>query len=84
LATGENIMLDTSNDKVLSWMRQVAGAPSVVVTVNFTAEPQTVSLSVPGSSGAVKTLLNTPGAANPANASQIQLGPYGVYIGEVK
>ncbi len=84
LARGENVMLDTTNTKVLSWMRQVAGVPSVVVTVNFTADPQTVSLSVSGSSGAVKTLLKTPGAADPANASQIQLGPYGVYVGEVK
>ena len=28
--------------KVLSWMRQSPGAPSVVVSVNFTAEPQQV------------------------------------------
>jgi alpha-glucosidase len=83
-ARGDNVMLDTSNTKVLSWMRQTAGAPSVVVSVNFTAEPQTVSLSVAGSSGNVKTLLKTPGAADPASIGQIQLGPYGVYIGEVQ
>ena len=77
-------MLDTSNTQVLSWLRTTAGAPSVVVSVNFTADPQTVSLSVPGSGGAVKTLLKTPGAADPASISQIQLGPYGVYIGEVQ
>jgi alpha-glucosidase len=84
LASGKNVMLDTGNNKVLSWMRQGEGAPSVVVSVNFTAEPQTVSLSVPASSGAVRTLLKTPGALDPANVSQIQLGPYGVYMGEVK
>jgi alpha-glucosidase len=32
----------------------------------------------------VKTLLKTPGAADPAFLGQIQLPPYGVYIGEVK
>ncbi len=41
-------MLDTGNTKVLSWLRQAPGAPAVVVSVNFTADPQTVSLSVPG------------------------------------
>jgi alpha-glucosidase len=84
MASGQNVMLDTTNDKVLSWMRQAMGAPTVVVSVNFTADPQTVSLSVPDSSGAVKTLLKTPGASDPANVNQIQLGPYGVYIGELK
>ena len=83
-AHGDNVMLDTANTKVLSWMRQTAGSPSVVVSANFTADPQTVSLTVPGSSGAVKTLLKTPGAADPASLVAIQLGPYGVYIGQVQ
>ena len=84
LAQGENTMLDTANTKVLSWMRQTPGEPAVVVSVNFTAEPQTVSLSVPGASGRVKTLLKTPGAADPAGLGQFQLGPFGVFVGEVQ
>jgi len=56
----------------------------VVVSVNFTAEQQSVSLTVPKATGTLKTLLKTPGAAEPASLSQIQLGPFGVYIGEVK
>jgi alpha-glucosidase len=83
-AHGENVMLDTENTKVLSWMLQTPGVPSLVVSVNFTAEPQTVGLSVPGSGGNVKTLLKTPGAADPASIGQIQLGPFGVYVGEVQ
>jgi alpha-glucosidase len=83
-AHGDNIMLDTDNTKVLSWMRQTSGAPSVVVSINFTADPQAVSLSVPNSGGAVKTLLKTPAGQDPASITQIQLGPYGVYIGEVQ
>ena len=83
-AHGDNAMLDTANTQVLSWVRQTSGAPSVIVSVNFTADPQTVSLSVPNASGNVKTLLKTPGATDPASISQIQLGPYGVYIGEVQ
>jgi alpha-glucosidase len=84
LAQGENILLDTGNTKVLSWLRQAPGAPAVVVSVNFTAEPQTVSLSVPGSGGKTKTLLKSPDAADPAWLGQFQLGPFGVYIGEVR
>lgn len=84
LARGENVMLDTGNTKVLSWLRQTVGAPAVVVSVNFTAAPQTVSLTIPGASGKTKTLLKTPGAADPVSLNQIVLGPYGVYIGEVR
>jgi alpha-glucosidase len=84
LAHGDNTMLDTANIKVLSWLRQTPGAASVVVAANFTAEPQTVSLAVPGASGKPKTLLKTPGAADPASLSRIELGPFGVYIGEVE
>ncbi len=83
-AHGDNVMLDTANTKVLSWMRQAAGAPSIVVSVNFTAEPQTVSLSVPGAAGKLKTLLKTPGGSDPASLGQIQLAAFGVYIGQVK
>ncbi len=83
-ADGANIMLDASNTKVLSWVRKAPGAPAVVVSANFTAEPQTVSLSVPGFNGKVKTLLKTPGATDPISLGQIQLGPFGVYVGEIQ
>jgi len=83
-AHGDNVMLDTDNTKVLSWMRQTAGSPSVIVSVNFTADPQTISLTVPNSTGTVKTLVKTPGAADATSISQIQLGPFGVYVGELQ
>jgi alpha-glucosidase len=84
---GANIMLDTDNIKVLSWMRQAHGAGQVVVSVNFTAEPQTVNLAMGGAGIAprkVKTLLKSPGGTDPSNLSSIELAPYGVYIGEVR
>jgi alpha-glucosidase len=83
-AHGDNVMLDAENNKVLSWMRQTPGAPFVVVSVNFTADPQTVSLSIPNAGSNVKTLLKTPGAADPTSIGQIQLGPFGVYVGELQ
>jgi alpha-glucosidase len=87
LENGANMMLDTENHKVLSWMRQAPGTAQVVVSVNFTTEPQTVNLA---SSGAgvkprhVKTLLKSPGVAEPETLETIVLGPFGVYIGEVQ
>ena len=79
-------MLDIGNARVLSWMRQAPGAPQVVVSVNFTAQPQTVDLTIGGvgiEPRRLKTLLKSPGAADPASLKSIALGPYGVYIGEL-
>ena len=82
---GADTMLDKQNTKVLSWKREAAGAPPVVVALNFTAEPQTVNLVSSGlPDGPLNTLLKTPGAANPASLKSIQLGPYGVYIGQLQ
>jgi alpha-glucosidase len=83
-AHGDEVMLDTANTKVLSWMRQIPGSPAIVVSVNFTADPQAVSLSIPNAGSTLKTLLKIPGAADPASLGQIQLGPFGVYVGELQ
>ena len=87
IAQGSQTMLDTDNSKVLSWIRQTPGSPAVVVSLNFTADPQTVSLMLPGAnpgSGKLTTLLKTPGAQDPASLQTIELGPFGAYIGEVQ
>ncbi|MDR3739486.1 MAG: alpha-glucosidase [Terracidiphilus sp.] len=83
LARGEQAIIDSENPKVLSWVRRASGAPAIIVSVNFTPEPQTVSLTAPGSQSKLKTLLKTPGAADPVTNGSIALGPFGVYIGEV-
>jgi alpha-glucosidase len=86
-AHGDNVMLDAANTKVLSWMRSAPGAPSVVVAANFTAGPQTVNLRDAASglpSGKLTTLLKTPGSAEPKSLDHIELGPFGVYVGQVK
>ena len=84
VAQGDETLLDTDNTKVLSWMRRTPGSPAVVVSVNFTAEPQTVSLSAPVTGLAVHTLLKTPGGSDPKNLEAIELGPFGVYVGETR
>jgi alpha-glucosidase len=84
LALGSDALLDKENPKVLSWVRQKSGSPSVLISVNFTAEPQTVSLSVPGAGPNLRTLLKSPQAADPVSPGAIHLGPYGVYVGELR
>jgi alpha-glucosidase len=86
LAQGSDVMLNADNTKVVSWMRQGAGPGQVVVSVNFTADPQTVSLknSADLKDGKLKTLLKSPGGKDPASLEAIELGPFGVYIGQVE
>ena len=49
LRDGEPQMLDPTNPNVLSYLRKgPPGLPSVVVSLNFTAQPQTVSLDLAG------------------------------------
>ena len=81
--SGEDVMLDTDNMKVLSWLRK-GGGKQVVVATNFTAYSQTVDLSAGVTGGKLKTLLKTPGAADPASVSKIELPAFGVYIGEIE
>ena len=85
-AAGDNVMLDASNDKVLSWMRQAPDGSQVVVSCNFTADPQTADLSGGGKLKGLhaKTLLKSPGGTDPASLNAVELGPFGVYIGEVQ
>ncbi|HVZ83439.1 MAG TPA: alpha-glucosidase [Terracidiphilus sp.] len=84
LAEGSDTLIGNGNPHVLSWVRQAPGAPAVVVTTNFTADPQTVSLTLPSGGHSLKTLLITPGGIEPTSPGSIQLGPFGVYIGQVE
>jgi alpha-glucosidase len=84
---GKNIMLNTGDNNVLSWLRQAPGEPAVVVACNFTAQPQKVSfdLSAQGiTSKQAKTLMKTPGSSDPSSLDSVQLPPFGVYMGQVQ
>ncbi len=85
-AHGNNVMLDTANTKVLSWLRQTPSGRQVVISANFTPEPQTVNLTHGATlhSTHATTLLKSPGGLNPSTLDVVHLAPFGVYIGEVK
>jgi alpha-glucosidase len=84
-ANGNNLMLDQDNAKVLSWLRQAPDGTQVLVSCNFTADPQTVNLSGGGVKGTkANTLLKSPSGSEPASLDAVQLPPFGVWIGQVQ
>ena len=86
LHQGEEIMLNTSDDHVLSWLRKAPNGEAVVVACNLTDQPQTVNLALSAQgirSSHFKTLIKTPSAPDPSALDSVQLSPYGVYIGQV-
>ena len=85
-AHGNNVMLDPSNDKVLSWMRQAPDGSQVVIAANFSPEPQTINLTDGGKLKGIhaKTLLKSAGETNPQSLNSVQLRPFGVYIAQVE
>jgi alpha-glucosidase len=87
LRYGNNIMLNPSDNQVLSWLRVAPGQAPVVVACNFTPQPQKVhfDLTAQGIAGKhAKTLIKTPAAADPSSLDDVELPPFGVYVGEVE
>jgi alpha-glucosidase len=87
LHDGAETMLNTSDEHVLSWLRNSGNGEAVIVACNFTDQPQTVKFDLSSQDihgSGLKTLMKSPGASDPASLSSVQLGPYGVYIGRVQ
>ncbi|MFP5235249.1 MAG: glycoside hydrolase family 13 protein [Acidobacteriota bacterium] len=81
------VLLDTSDTNVLSFLRPASGkGKPVVVMMNFTAAPQTVSIHLADAgirSGKPHTLLASPGTQVPTNFQSVALPPYGVVLASV-
>jgi alpha-glucosidase len=88
LRDGRMVMLDETNPSVLSFVRQgAAGQPSVVVALNCTAQPQTISLDpkAGGVSGrSVKTLLTDAPSLAQADNLNLTLPPFTSWVASVK
>jgi alpha-glucosidase len=85
LATGRMVMLDVHNANVLSYARVAKDGSAILVALNMSAVPQTVSLDVESAGvrkSALTTLMTSPVAmATPVSAGSIALPPYGVWVG---
>lgn len=89
LHDGEMVMVDTSNPSVLSYVRVgPSGKPSVLVSLNMTAEPQTISLdlSQAGISGSnAKTLLTDDSSLqSTSSVKNVTLPPFTSWIASVQ
>jgi alpha-glucosidase len=89
LRDGKQVMLDETNPSVLSYVRTgIGGNPAIVVVLNFTGEPQTVSLNPEeaGVSGkTVSTLItDAPSLEQTRSLHNITLPPNASWVGIVK
>jgi alpha-glucosidase len=88
LRNGNMRMLDTTNPDVLSYVRSTGSGPAVVVAMNFTAEPKTISLdlSSAGVTGStVKTLAtDDPSLKSTTTLKNITLPPYASWVASVQ
>ena len=89
LRDGALTMLDSTNPNVLSYLRKgPAGAASVVVSLNFTAQPQTLSLDLAGTgvtASNVKTLMtDDPSLQSTTSFTHIVLPPFASWVASVQ
>jgi alpha-glucosidase len=85
LATGRMVMLDVQNANVLSYARVAKDGQAILVALNMSAAPQTISLDVK-SAGVRQATLSTQmmslaSMERPVAASAITLPPYGAWVG---
>jgi alpha-glucosidase len=88
LRDGRTVMLDPGNAKVLSYARVAADGKAVIVSLNMSAQPQTVSLGLegPGLHGSRLTTLLASAAPIAAQAAHqpVKLAPFGAWVGELR
>jgi alpha-glucosidase len=88
LRDGDFVPVDESNNTVLSYLRKTKDGKAVLVTLNFTASPQTVNIDISGkgvSGKHAKTMLASyPNAGDTNDLKHISLPPYGAYLAEVQ
>ena len=88
LRTGRTVMLDPTNPRVLTYARVTPEGSGMLVSLNMSAQTQTLSLSGPAAGFAgnrFRTLLSSPGEITvAAPAMRITLPPYGAWVGAVE
>jgi alpha-glucosidase len=87
LHDGAQTMLDTSNPSVLSYVR-IEGNATVVVAMNCTGTPQTISLDLSGTgvrgTRAATLLTDDPGLRSVTSLTGVTLAPYASWIARVE
>jgi alpha-glucosidase len=85
LATGRMVMLDVQNANVLSYARVAKDGKAILVALNMSAAPQTVSLDAKSAGirqSSLTTLMTSPASMErPASAGTIVLPPFAAWVG---
>jgi alpha-glucosidase len=86
LRDGSMTMLDTKNTSVLSYIRNGApGKLSIVVSLNFTGQSQTISLEPKTVGGkAVHTILTNDPALSSVDSLSFSLAPFATWVGSIQ
>jgi alpha-glucosidase len=87
LRDGDFVLTDERSDTVLSYIRVTRNGKAVVVAMNFTAQPRTVSLDLTsrGVTGRhLKTLISSFAAGEAGDLEHITLPAFGSYVGQVE
>jgi alpha-glucosidase len=86
LRDGSMTMLDTKNTSVLSYIRNGApGKLSIVVSLNFTGQSQTISLEPKNAGGkVVHTILTNDPALSSVDSLSFSLAPYATWVGSIQ
>lgn len=84
LHSGDITILNTDHPAVLAYARHIAGSPSTLVAMNFTAQPQTITLDTAkhGVNGSqVKTLMASADELKSNTSLTFTLPPFATWIG---
>jgi alpha-glucosidase len=88
LRDGKETMLDSSNPDVLSYVRSTGSGPAVVVAMNFTAQPKTISLDLAGTGingSTIKTIAtDDPSLKSVTSLKNITLPAYASWVASVQ
>jgi alpha-glucosidase len=88
LRTGRLVMLDVTNPRVLTYARVTPEGSGILISLNMSAQPQTLALNGAAAGfagGRLRTLLSSPGEISvSAPGTRITLPPYGAWIGAVE
>jgi len=87
LRDGKTVMLDETNANVLTYVRLAPDGHAILVSLNMSPEPQTISLK-PQVAGLqlshLKTLLSSPRGIKSAAANRLTLPPFAAWVAEVR
>jgi alpha-glucosidase len=88
LRSGRTVMLDPANPQVLSFARVAADGTTVVVALNMSAEPHTISLGL-GTAGLggsqLTTLLSSPDPISASAADRaLRLAPFAAWVAALR